>query len=147
MASNIHITYPQIDFQLRAHAGKQEIWDAVRKKWVRLTPEEWVRQNFIQYLKMDLKYPAVLFSIEKEILLGELRKRCDVVVFKDANPWMIVECKETNVPLTEKVLMQILRYNMSVPVPFLVITNGNETYAWQRKDDQMIALDVLPRWK
>lgn len=76
-----------------------------------------------------MDYPGALMSIEKEMHLGELRKRCDIVVYsREAAPWMIVECKEMGVPLGMPVLEQIVRYHMALPAPFLVITNGTHTW-------------------
>ena len=98
-----------------------------------ITPEEWVRQNFIQYLVSVRNYPTSYIALEKKIRLGELTKRFDILVYdKMHKPWMIVECKGPDIELTESVLHQALRYNISVPVPFIVITNGHFTYAWKR---------------
>lgn len=146
LANVLHIDFPAPDFRYREESGARQIWDAVRRQWVSLSPEEWVRQNFIQYLTQRKQYPPALMSVEKEIVLGELKKRCDLVLYRDAQPWMIVECKEMNVALSDKVLMQLLRYNISVPVPYLVITNGKETYGWARRDGQMIPLVQIPDW-
>jgi hypothetical protein len=120
------------------------IFDPVRKRWVLLTPEEWVRQNFINYLTVSKKYPAALIAVEKEIKLGELKKRCDIVVYKDSLPYMIVECKEMNVPLDEKVLQQAQRYNITLRVPLLVITNGSHTIAFEHKNGSIRELSALP---
>lgn len=126
----IKIDYPSYDFRIREENGKETIFDPQRKLWVRLTPEEWVRQNIVQYLLQVKNYPASLIAIEKEILLGELRKRFDILVFKNAVPWMIIECKEMNVALTENVLRQALHYNSHLQSSYLVITNGRETYCF-----------------
>ena len=121
------------------------IFDEVRKRWVVLTPEEWVRQNFLQYLIHVKKYPASLIAVEKEIKLGELKKRFDVVVYdRNTKPWMIVECKEMDVPLNKSVLDQALRYNMSLHVPYLVITNGSYCMAVLLKDNAMTEISTLP---
>ncbi len=122
------------------------IWDSVRKKWVQLTPEEWVRQNFIQFLVQHHTYPASLMSVEKEIMLGDVKKRCDIVIYRAQKPWMIVECKEMNITLDEMVLRQILTYNMSVPVPYLVITNGTYAHIFKRDNGTLQALPALPAW-
>jgi Uncharacterized conserved protein len=125
----IHIQFPPPDFRIQATNGQEMIFDPFRKKYVVLTPEEWVRQNFLNYLVKSLEYPGALMSIEKEMHLGELRKRCDIVIYsREAVPWMIVECKEMGVPLGMPVLEQIVRYNMALPVPYLVITNGSNTW-------------------
>jgi predicted type IV restriction endonuclease len=122
----IKIAYPPHPFRITEEAGRETIFDEVRKVWTRLTPEEWVRQNFLQYLIQVKGYPPSLIAVEKEIALGELRKRFDILVYSPGHqPWMMVECKSMQVPLTEKVMQQLLRYNLSVPVPYLVITNGS----------------------
>ena len=75
------------------------IFDEYRKQWLHTYTEEWVRQNFLQYLVQVKRYPASLIAVEKEIYLGDLKKRFDIVVYKESKPWMIVECKEMKVPL------------------------------------------------
>ena len=126
----IQIIYPKHEFRFKKEEEKEFIFYEIRKQWLRLTPEEWVRQNFLQYLVLTKKYPATLIAIEKEIKLGELKKRCDIVVYKNDRPWMIVECKERNVVLNESTIEQILRYNMVMKVDYLIITNGNNIHAW-----------------
>ena len=88
------INYPEPSFRVKTEKGKECIFDPHRRKWLILTPEEWVRQNFIQYLIQVMNYPASLIALEKEIWLGEMKKRFDILVYnKDHQPWMIVECK------------------------------------------------------
>jgi predicted type IV restriction endonuclease len=140
------IAYPEHDFKMKQEGEKELIFDAFRKLWVRLTPEEWVRQNFLQYLVQVKHFPASLIAVETEIKLNDLRKRCDIVVYKDGIPWMIIECKEMNVGLDESVLQQVLRYNMSIPCVYLVITNGNATNAWKLQDGKAEQLAELPEW-
>jgi hypothetical protein len=142
----LHIQFPEYDFKIKKENEREFIFDEIRKKWVRLTPEEWVRQNFLQYLIQIKKYPSSLFSIEKEFLLNDIKKRCDIVVYKNETPWMIVECKEISVQLNEPVLQQILRYNMALPAEFLVITNGHYSCTWQRTNNEMKILNELPEW-
>ena len=141
----IKIKYPPYQPKIKKQAGKEFIFDEFRKRWVILTPEEWVRQNFLQYLTQIKKYPASLIAVEKEIKLGELKKRFDIVVYDaDTKPWMIVECKEMNVALDKSVLDQVLRYNMTLKVPYLVITNGSYCMALQLKGNLMEEIDALP---
>ncbi len=140
----IQINYPKHDFRFKKEDEKEFIFDEVRKQWLRLTPEEWVRQNFLQYLIITKKYPATLIAIEKEIKLGELKKRCDIVVYKNDKPWMIVECKEMNVVLNESTIEQILRYNMVMKVEYLVITNGTNIHAWNITDGKANELNSIP---
>lgn len=123
------------------------IFDEYRKAWVRLTDEEWVRQNFLQYLIIDQKYPSSLIAVEKEMLLGELRKRFDILVYdRSHNPWMMIECKAMSVPLDGRVLDQLLRYHMSIAVPYLVITNGSYCSAFEKKDGKLSELNELPHY-
>lgn len=130
---------------MREEEGKELIFDELRRLWVRLTPEEWVRQNFLQYLVQTMRYPASLIAIERELKLGELRKRFDVLVYnRQHKPWMMVECKAMEVNLDESVLQQVLRYNIAVPVPFLVVTNGHYCAGFEKRDQQLQALDILP---
>jgi len=140
----IQINYPKHDFRLKKEEEKEFIFDEIRKQWLRLTPEEWVRQNFLQYLIITKKYPSSLIAIEKEIKLGELKKRYDIVVYKNDKPWMIVECKEMNVVLNESTIEQILRYNMVMKVDYLIITNGTNIHAWNITDGKANEVDSIP---
>jgi len=140
----LKIVYPSHNFRIKKTLGKEFIFDEVRRRWVTLTPEEWVRQNFLQYLVRVKNYPGALLSVEKLVNVGELRKRCDIVVYKADRPWMIVECKEMNADLNLPVLEQILRYNIGHQVQYLVITNGNNNIAFQLTGDSFIEIDELP---
>ncbi len=141
----IKIDYPPYHPGIKTTDGKENIFDAIRKKWVLLTPEEWVRQNFLHYLIQIKKYPASLIAVEKELNLGELKKRTDIVVYNHlAKPFMIVECKEMNVAVDEKVLQQALRYHISIPVPYIVITNGTSCFAFEKKGNSIIEINELP---
>lgn len=139
------INYPEPDFQIKKEGSKELIFDRLRKKWVILTPEEWVRQNFLQYLIQVKKYPASLIAVEKEIQLGELKKRFDVLIYDNNHqPWMMIECKAAAVKPDDKTLQQVLRYNISIPVSYLVITNGNSTYAYCRQKGLLEQLTEIP---
>jgi hypothetical protein len=141
----IKINYPKYQPKIKKESNKELIFDEVRKRWVILTPEEWVRQNFLQYLIHVKKYPASLIAVEKEIQLGDLKKRFDIVVYdKASTPCMIIECKEMTVELDKKVLDQILRYNITLQVPYLIITNGSYCMAFKCINNQLIALTELP---
>ena len=141
----IKIEYPPYQPKIKKEDNKEFIFDEVRKRWIILTPEEWVRQNFLQYLVRVKNYPASLIAVEKEIKLGELKKRFDIVVYdKDSKPWMIIECKEMNVALDKNVLDQVLRYNITLQVPYLVITNGSYCMALSFEKNVMVEIDALP---
>lgn len=139
------INYPEPSFRMKKEGDKDLLFDPLRKKWILLTPEEWVRQNFLSYLVNEKNYPASLIAVEKEIKLGELKKRFDILVY-DTNhqPWMMVECKAMEIELEEKVLQQVLRYNLSIPVRYIVITNGLHGFGWERKPDGLELLTELP---
>lgn len=143
----IKIDYPACPFRMKEEDGKELIFDEFRKQWLRLTPEEWVRQNFLQYLLQVKKYPASLTAVEKEIRLGELKKRFDILVYDNQHqPWLMVECKGMDVQLNQGVLQQILRYNIVVPVPYLVITNGEYCSAFMKKNGSLEPLITLPEY-
>src|SRR5215510_128558 len=99
----LQITFPQHSFRIKEENNKHLIFDEVRRLWVTLTPEEWVRQNFLQYLISVKNYFPSLISVEKIIKVGELKKRYDIVVYKNNLPWMIIECKKVNVPINTAV--------------------------------------------
>jgi len=142
------ISYPEPSFRIKKQDDKDLIFDAIRKKWLLLTPEEWVRQNFVQYLVQVKKYPVALVALEKMILLGELKKRFDILVYdQHHHPWMMIECKSPSVNLDDAVLHQLLRYHISVPAGLLVITNGEYSYAWEKREGQLQMIDALPEWK
>ena len=141
----IKIEYPTYQPKIKKENDKEFIFDDVRRQWVVLTPEEWVRQNFLNYLINTKKYPASLIAVEKEIFLGDLKKRYDIVVYnKNTQPWMLIECKEMNVVLDKTVLSQVLRYNINLQVHNIVITNGAFCYAFSNVNNQLVELDVLP---
>jgi hypothetical protein len=140
----ISINYPEYPFKIQKEAGKDQIFDPLRKSWVVLTPEEWVRQNFIQYLIQIKNYPSTLIAIEKTIQLGELKKRFDIIVYKNDSPWLLIECKEANVPITEKTLEQILQYQQVVEADYLVMTNGHTTYGAKIETGKLHYLQSLP---
>ena len=141
------INYPEQKFKIKKVAGKNFIFDPLRKKWLLLTPEEWVRQNFIQYIIQVKKYPASLIAQEKLIRLGELKKRFDILVYdKNHFPWMMIECKAPEIKLDVSVLQQLLRYHISVPTGFLIITNGGFSYGWEKKGKDLYLIQELPEW-
>jgi type I site-specific restriction-modification system R (restriction) subunit len=142
----VNVQFPGYPFKIKSEQGREVIFDENRKQWVNLSPEEWVRQNFLQYLVHVKKYPASLIAVEREISLGDLKKRFDIVVFKNAVPWMIVECKEMRVELSEAVIKQILNYNITLQVQYLVVTNGNATFALHLSNGKFEWLENLPEF-
>jgi hypothetical protein len=143
----IQIKYPEPAFKMKNENGKKYIFDTIRKVWLLLTEEEWVRQNFVHYLIEEQRYPSTLIALEKEIILNDLRKRFDVLVYNDEHkPWMLIECKAPGINLSNDVLEQVLRYNLTVPVQFIIITNGNDTRGWEKVNSGLELINELPKW-
>jgi hypothetical protein len=155
----MEINYPKYPFKIRPNeAGKNggvakdqvkdqakdQIFDPFRKKWVILTPEEWVRQNILQYIHLVCQYPASLIAIEKSIQLGELIKRFDILIFKEDKPWMIIECKEANVVINDKTIAQLYQYQQVLEAQYLIATNGHDTVGAQIITGKLHALQNFP---
>ncbi|MEJ0080345.1 MAG: type I restriction enzyme HsdR N-terminal domain-containing protein [Puia sp.] len=144
----IKIYYPHYAYKIKEEEpGKEFIFDEQRKQWVRLTEEEWVRQNFAQYLLQVKKYPSSYIAVEKKMKLGEMNKRFDILVYnKAAKPWMMIECKAMNKPLDKTVIWQALHYNLAIPVKYLVITNGQQCHAYKKAVLDFEEMNVLPTY-
>lgn len=141
----IQIIFPENAVKTRQHQAITEIFDPIRKKWLVMTPEEWVRQHIISYLLKVKHYPASLLSIEKEITVGELKKRCDIVIYdRTLTPTMIIECKKMDVQLTPKVLDQVLRYHITLQAEYLIITNGLHCIGFQKSGGQFREINEFP---
>lgn len=124
------LNLPDYSFKITGPEGKEMILDPVRKKYVKLTPEEWVRQNFIQYLKNEGGYPTSLMGVEVMFRMNKLKRRVDILIHnRTGEPVMIVECKAPDVKIDDKVFDQIVCYNMNYKVPYIVVTNGLDHYA------------------
>ena len=129
--------------------GKQEIFDDIRKKFVRLTPEEWVRQSFVQYMITHLGFPASLIVVEAAIIYNGMKKRFDVLAYlADGNPCLVVECKASSVEITQTVFDQVAMYNMTLAVDYLVVTNGLAHYACKidHQKKQYTFLKEIPKF-
>jgi hypothetical protein len=129
----IKLTIPAYSFKLKQEGTQQFIFDAIRKKYVVLTQEEWVRQHMVTYLIEAMQYPKGLFSVEKTIVINKLRKRYDIVVYyTDHQPWMLIECKE------------LMRYHQFLQCPYWMLTNGLEHYCAAVNKDGVQWLSALP---
>ena len=127
-----------------------EIWDSQRRRWVKLTPEEWVRQHFVHYMTVTLQYPAGRVGNEVAIKVANLERRCDTVVFgNNGEPVMIVEYKAPSVTLTQQVFDQIARYNAALQVDWLVVSNGRQHYCCHLDHQQhrWVFLQGLPGYQ
>lgn len=131
------LNLPQYDFRLRKENEQFQIFDEIRKKYVALTPEEWVRQHFIQYLVNQKKVPASLMILEKKIVMNRMDRRPDILVHsKQGKPIMIVECKAPEVKISQDVFDQIARYNSVLNAPYLVVTNGLQHFCCLMDPDE-----------
>jgi hypothetical protein len=127
----IKLNLPEFFFQWKETEKGTLLFDSIRKKWLVLTPEEWVRQNFIRYLIEEKKYPPSLLSIESGLIYNRLQKRSDIRVYdRKGKVWMIVECKEPNVKISQKVFNQVALYNSATNTKanYLAVTNGLKHY-------------------
>ena len=117
------------EHKIRTTERGKEIFDPVRAKFVILTPEEWVRQNFLRYLIEEKKMPKGLMRVEMFLTLNGMSKRCDIAVYStDGKPLLAVECKASSVAITQEVFEQLARYNLRLNVPYLAVTNGLQHY-------------------
>lgn len=131
------MTPQKANIDIREQKGRLEVFDIVRGRYVALTPEEWVRQNVIHNLHYNLGYPLELIQVEGAITLNGMTRRCDIVVYDaQVRPFIIVECKQENVPITQKVLDQASRYNLVLRVPYLLLTNGPQSIIYHVDFDQ-----------
>lgn len=123
------LNLPAFNAKITYEDGKRLIWDIIRRKYVALTPEEWVRQHFVHFLIEHKGYPSALLANEVQLQLNGTRKRCDTVLFqRDLKARMIVEYKSPRVAITRQVFNQISRYNMVLKVEYLIVSNGLHHY-------------------
>jgi hypothetical protein len=123
------LNLPEFDYKLKKAQGKVWIFDGIRKKFIVLTPEEWVRQHFVWYLVHEKNYPRTLIKIEGGLIYNRLQKRTDIVVFnRDGNPWMVVECKSPTIAVSPDTLSQASVYNATLKAEYITVTNGLAHY-------------------
>lgn len=121
--------FPTYQFRFKNSENKYSIFDEIRKKFIILTPEEWVRQHCVQYLIQEKKYPKTLINVEKELMVNDRRKRYDIVVFNsDGSIHVLIECKAPTVAITQETFDQIARYNFTLNANYLMVTNGLNHY-------------------
>ncbi len=144
------LNFPAYPIRTRSSGNKTLIFDGIRKKYVALTPEEWVRQHLIRYLTEEKGYPASLISVEMPLKYALMDKRSDVLVNdRNGRPLMLVECKAPEVAVTQKVFEQIAVYNLTIQAPCLMVTNGLQHYCLAAATDAAPAryLDEVPEYK
>ena len=144
------LNLPAYDFRLEEKDGKTRIFDRFRKKMVVLTPEEWVRQHFLLFLVHEKNFPSSRIAVEAALKVARRTKRTDMVVYdRQLSPLLIVECKAPSVKITESTFDQIVRYNMTLLVNYLVVTNGLEHYCCKLDytDNSYSFLPDIPEYK
>jgi hypothetical protein len=144
------LALPPYSCRITDNEGSKLIFDPIRKRYVKLTPEEWVRQHFINYLVEYGKYPAGLIGVEVPFRMNRLTKRLDLLVHdRSGKPILIVECKEPDTKLDEKVFDQIIVYNMQFRVPYLILTNGIQNFACRMNfdDNSREYLEIIPQYE
>jgi len=123
------LNFPQYDFSFKEENKKTKIFDEIRRKFLVLTPEEWVRQHLVKFLIQEKSFPKNLIAIEKGLSLNGLKKRTDILVYsKDGVPILMVECKAPGIEITQSVFDQIGRYNITFKLPYLIVSNGLEHF-------------------
>ena len=141
---NLALKYPLFNTRLKKQNNQTYIFDVVRKKWLLLTPEEWVRQHLVHFLIQEKKYPISLLSIEKEINLNGLKKRYDIVIYnKQLQPTVIIECKAPYIELNETVVEQALRYNLVLKANYLMLSNGISDITFNSLNQQVNLPDYV----
>lgn len=126
------LNFPQYSFRFKNKENKVSIFDGIRKKFVVLQPEEWVRQHCVQYLIEGKNFPKSLINVEKELTINNLKKRYDIVVFNpNGSIHLIVECKAPSVTIDQSTFDQIARYNIKLNATYLMVTNGMNHYFCQ----------------
>ncbi|WP_299163002.1 type I restriction enzyme HsdR N-terminal domain-containing protein [uncultured Tenacibaculum sp.] len=143
------LNLPSYTFKLKSNENKTLIFDNLRKKYVVLTPEEWVRQHFVEFLIKEKKYPVSLIAIEKQLTINNRKKRTDILIFNsNGKPNIIVECKAPSIKITQATFDQIARYNLKLDADFLVITNGLEHYycSLDKENETYVFLKDIPSY-
>ncbi|SDR66061.1 type I restriction enzyme HsdR N-terminal domain-containing protein [Gramella sp. MAR_2010_147] len=143
------LNFPQYSFRFKNNQNKIAVFDDLRKKFVILTPEEWVRQHCVKFLQSEKNYPLSLINVEKQLKIAGLTKRYDIVVFEpDGNIQIIVECKAPKIKITQDTFDQIARYNLTLKANFLMVTNGIDHFFCKMdyENENYIFLKDIPEY-
>ena len=143
------LNFPTYSFRFKNSENKVSIFDEIRKKFILLTPEEWVRQHVVQFLLQDKKYPKSYINVEKLIKINDLSKRYDGVVFQlNGEIFLLIECKAPEVQISQQTFDQIARYNLVLKAKYLMVTNGLNHYFCQMdfENEKYVFLKELPEY-
>ncbi|CCZ80559.1 type I restriction enzyme HsdR N-terminal domain-containing protein [Odoribacter laneus] len=145
----MHLSLPAFEYKVKKQEKGLYIYDIIRKKYVLLTPEEWVRQHFIHYLIHYKNYAPALVAIEREIDVYGLKKRFDIVCYdRQGKPYLIVECKAASVPLSQQVFDQVFGYNLTLAARYVVVTNGRVHLCGYTNEERIFCfLEDIPDFK
>jgi hypothetical protein len=144
------LNLPQYEIKISEKCGKRMIFDFLRRKYVALTPEEWVRQHFVHYLVEHKGYPKGLIGNEIELQIGAKRLRCDTILYnRMARPQMIIEYKAPTIPIQQKVFQQISIYNLLLKVDYLIVSNGIQHYCCKMdyENQKCLFLEDIPDYE
>ena len=144
------LNFPAYDFRVKSSENKVRIFDVIRKKFVVLSPEEWVRQHVLHWLLIHKNYPASLINVEKQLKINQINKRYDLVVYNpDGSIEILVECKSYTTPISQSVFDQIARYNLQIDSNYLMVTNGFEHYfcKMDHRAEKYIFLGQIPDFR
>ena len=142
-----NLNFPSYNFRFKNSENKVSIFDDIRKKFIILTPEEWVRQHTVQFLLQQKNYPKSYLNVEKLIKLNDINKRYDIVVFHpNGELFLLIECKAPEVKISQDTFDQIARYNLKLKAQYLMVTNGLNHYFCQMdfENEQYVFLEELP---
>jgi hypothetical protein len=139
-----NLIFPLVDFRVSQEAGKTSVFDIIRRKFIVLTPEEWVRQHLVHFMIDHLKYPKSLINVEDGLRVNKMQKRSDIVIHdRKGNIFMIVECKSFKIKLKQEAMDQLSNYNQRYKATYLALTNGKELFLcqmdYERKSAQFIS--------
>ncbi|MEM8568355.1 MAG: type I restriction enzyme HsdR N-terminal domain-containing protein [Bacteroidota bacterium] len=141
------LNLPEVEFKIREKEENHEIFDVIRKKYIHLTPEEWVRQHFIHYLISHLNYPRSLIKVESGLIYNTLVKRSDILAYSsDGKPLLLVECKSFKKPINQGTLVQATTYNKMISAPYLALTNGLNHFCYTQKEGTYTSLKEIPTY-
>ncbi|MEQ9262706.1 MAG: type I restriction enzyme HsdR N-terminal domain-containing protein [Owenweeksia sp.] len=143
----VPLNLPQAELKMARKGDQLMVWDNIRQKYLKLTPEEWVRQHLVHYL-IQKDYPKTALALEGGFKLLTKLRRTDILVYKSQKPWMIIECKAPQVRISQHTFDQALQYNMHYGVPFILISNGLEHYTARvvHEEKRLEFLETIPSY-
>lgn len=137
-----------LQLNIKTEENTRKVWDIVRKKWIVLTPEEYVRQALLHYFTNTMQYPVGLIAVEKQVKYGSLVKRYDIIVHnRQQQPWLLVECKAPEIAISQSTVQQLLQYHSQIPCPYWLLSNGIESHCARVLVENIEWLAHLPEYE